>query len=210
MKSNIIFSIFFILSFFNLISCIQRSEKVIEITDKNKLNEEDGLNRYIIKTDKSIEEIKNLLNEEHLLYLNDKKFKKSMKKTKKKTVHNLGKEMNKFTKNCEKDENKFQKKITKENKKSDLIIEDITEINEDLDNVTNLILIDTTNKKNYNLKEDLLNEDTFSYAYSIIAFLIVVCLVLIGIQILFSKDKNTPDYTLLENDNPQEFTLKGF
>ncbi len=118
--------------------------------------------------------------------------------------------MNKFTKNCEKDENKFQKKITKENKKSDLIIEDITEINEDLDNVTNLILIDTTNKKNYNLKEDLLNEDTFSYAYSIIAFLIVVCLVLIGIQILFSKDKNTPDYTLLETDNPQDFTLKGF
>ena len=210
MKSNIIFSIFFILSFFNLISCIQRSEKVIEITDKNKLNEEDGLNRYIIKTDKSIEEIKNLLNEEHLLYLNDKKFKKSIKKKKKKTIHNLGKEMNKFTKNCEKDKNKFQKKITKENKKSDLIIEEITEMNEDLDNVTNLILIDTTNKKNYNLKEDLLNEDTFSYAYSIIAFLIVLCLVLIGIQILFSKDKNTPDYTLLETDNPQDFTLKGF
>ena len=210
MKSKTIFSISIIFSFYNLISCIQKSEQVIEITDKNKLNEEDGLNRYIIKTDKSIEEIKNLLNEEHLLYLNDKKFKKSMKKTKKKTIHNLGKEMNKFTKNCEKDENKFQKKITKENKKSDLIIEDITEINEDLDNVTNLILIDTTNKKNYNLKEDLLNEDTFSYAYSIIAFLIVVCLVLIGIQILFSKDKNTPDYTLLETDNPQDFTLKGF
>ena len=210
MKSKTIFSISIIFSFYNLISCIQKSGQVIEITDKNKLNEEDGLNRYIIKTDKSIEEIKNLLNEEHLLYLNDKKFKKSMKKTKKKTIHNLGKEMNKFTKNCEKDENKFQKKITKENKKSDLIIEEITEINEDLDNVTNLILIDTTNKKNYNLKEDLLNEDTFSYAYSIIAFLIVVCLVLIGIQILFSKDKNTPDYTLLETDNPQDFTLKGF
>ena len=210
MKSKTIFSISIIFSFYNLISCIQKSGQVIEITDKNKLNEEDGLNRYIIKTDKSIEEIKNLLNEEHLLYLNDKKFKKSMKKTKKKTIHNLGKEINKFTKNCEKDENKFQKKITKENKKSDLIIEEITEINEDLDNVTNLILIDTTNKKNYNLKEDLLNEDTFSYAYSIIAFLIVVCLVLIGIQILFSKDKNTPDYTLLETDNPQDFTLKGF
>ncbi len=210
MKSNIILSICFILSFFNLISCIQRSEKVIEISDKNKLNEEDGLNRYIIKTDKSLDEIKNLLNEEHLLYLNDKKFQKSMKKTKKKTVHNLGKEINKITKTCEKDGKKFSKKISKENKKSDLIIEEISEISEDLGNATNLILIDTTKKKNYKLKDDLLSEDTFSYAYSIIAFLIVVCLVLIGIQILFSKDKNTPDYTLLENDNPQEFTLKGF
>ena len=90
-----------------------------------------------------------------------------------------------------------------------MIIEELSEVSEDLGNVTNLVLINT-NKKNFNLKDDLLSEDTFSYAYSIIAFLIVVCLVLIGIQILFSKDKNTPDYTLLENDNPQEFTLKGF
>ena len=209
MKSNIIFSIFFILSFFNLISCIQRSEKVIEITDKNKLNEEDGLNRYIIKTDKSLDEIKNLLNEEHLLYLNDKKFQKSMKKTLKKTVHNLGKEINKMTKDCEKEGKKFSKKISKENKKSDLIIEELSEVSEDLGNVTNLVLINT-NKKNFNLKDDLLYEDSFSYAYSIIVFLIVLCLILLGIQILFSKDKNTSDYTLLETDNPQEFTLKGF
>ena len=56
----------------------------------------------------------------------------------------------------------------------------------------------------------ILNEYTFSYAYSIIAFLIIFGLVLIGIQILFSKDKNTPDYTLLETNYPKDFTLKGF
>jgi predicted ribosome quality control (RQC) complex YloA/Tae2 family protein len=217
MKSKTIFSIIFIFTFYNLISCTQRPlGKVIQILDKNQLNEEDlktneedGLNKYIIKTDKSIDEIKNLLNEEHLLYLNDKKFQKSMKKTLKKTVHNLGKEINKMTKDCEKEGKKFSKKISKENKKSDLIIEELSEISEDLGNVTNLVLINT-NKKNFNLKDDLLYEDSFSYAYSIIVFLIVLCLILLGIQILFSKDKNTSDYTLLETDNPQEFTLKGF
>ena len=217
MKSKTIFSIIFIFTFYNLISCTQRPlGKVIQILDKNQLNEEDlktneedGLNKYIIKTDKSIDEIKNLLNEEHLLYLNDKKFKKSMKKTLKKTVHNLGKEINKMTKDCEKEGKKFSKKISKENKKSDLIIEELSEVSEDLGNVTNLVLINT-NKKNFNLKDDLLYEDSFSYAYSIIVFLIVLCLILLGIQILFSKDKNTSDYTLLETDNPQEFTLKGF
>ena len=160
MKSKTIFSIIFIFTFYNLISCTQRPlGKVIQILDKNQLNEEDlktneedGLNKYIIKTDKSIDEIKNLLNEEHLLYLNDKKFQKSMKKTLKKTVHNLGKEINKITKNCEKDGKKFSKKISKENKKSDLIIEEFSEISEDLGNATNLILIDTTKKKNYKLK----------------------------------------------------------
>lgn len=217
MKSKTIFSIIFIFTFYNLISCTQRPlGKVIQILDKNQLNEEnlktneeDGLNKYIIKTDKSIDEIKNLLNEEHLLYLNDKKFQKSMKKTLKKTVHNLGKEINKMTKDCEKEGKKFSKKISKENKKSDLIIEELSEVSEDLGNVTNLVLINT-NKKNFNLKDDLLYEDSFSYAYSIIVFLIVLCLILLGIQILFSKDKNTSDYTLLETDNPQEFTLKGF
>ena len=217
MKSKTIFSIIFIFTFYNLISCTQRPlGKVIQILDKNQLNEEDlktneedGLNKYIIKTDKSLDEIKNLLNEEHLLYLNDKKFQKSMKKTLKKTVHNLGKEINKMTKDCEKEGKKFSKKISKENKKSDLIIEELSEVSEDLGNVTNLVLINT-NKKNFNLKDDLLYEDSFSYAYSIIVFLIVLCLILLGIQILFSKDKNTSDYTLLETDNPQEFTLKGF
>lgn len=217
MKSKTIFSIIFIFTFYNLISCTQRPlGKVIQILDKNQLNEEDlktneedGLNKYIIKTDKSIDEIKNLLNEEHLFYLNDKKFQKSMKKTLKKTVHNLGKEINKMTKDCEKEGKKFSKKISKENKKSDLIIEELSEVSEDLGNVTNLVLINT-NKKNFNLKDDLLYEDSFSYAYSIIVFLIVLCLILLGIQILFSKDKNTSDYTLLETDNPQEFTLKGF
>lgn len=217
MKSKTIFSIIFIFTFYNLISCTQRPlGKVIQILDKNQLNEEDlktneedGLNKYIIKTDKSIDEIKNLLNEEHLLYLNDKKFQKSMKKTLKKTVHNLGKEINKMTKDCEKEGKKFSKKISKENKKSDLIIEELSEVSEDLGNVTNLVLINT-NKKNFNLKDDLLYEDSFSYAYSIIVFLIVLCLILLGVQILFSKDKNTSDYTLLETDNPQEFTLKGF
>ena len=217
MKSKTIFSIIFIFTFYNLISCTQRPlGKVIQILDKNQLNEEDlktneedGLNKYIIKTDKSIDEIKNLLNEEHLFYLNDKKFQKSMKKTLKKTVHNLGKEINKMTKDCEKEGKKFSKKISKENKKSDVIIEELSEVSEDLGNVTNLVLINT-NKKNFNLKDDLLYEDSFSYAYSIIVFLIVLCLILLGIQILFSKDKNTSDYTLLETDNPQEFTLKGF
>ena len=84
MKSKTIFSIIFIFTFYNLISCTQRPlGKVIQILDKNQLNEEDlktneedGLNKYIIKTDKSIDEIKNLLNEEHLIYLNDKKFQK--------------------------------------------------------------------------------------------------------------------------------------
>ena len=220
MKSNYFYLIIFSLTFLNQILCTQKTcGKIVEVSNENPLNEEElknsgeeGLNSYIIKTDKSLNELKDLLKEEHLLYLNDKKLQKSMKKIVKKTTKGMSKQIKKDIKNNQKEMKKSSKKNLKENKKSKAVVEEFSEVSENIGEITNLIYIDTTTKKTqiYKLKDELTNEDTFSYAYSIIAFLIVVCLVLLGLQILFSKDKNSSDYTILETDSPQEFTLKGF
>lgn len=220
MKSNYFYLIIFSLTFINQILCTQKTcGKIVEVSNENPLNEEElknseeeGLNSYIIKTDKSLNELKDLLKEEHLLYLNDKKLQKSMKKIVKKTTKGMSKQIKKEIKNNQKEMKKSSKKNLKENKKSKAVVEEFSEVSENIGEITNLIYIDTTTKKTqiYKLKDELTNEDTFSYAYSIIAFLIVVCLVLLGLQILFSKDKNSSDYTILETDSPQEFTLKGF
>ena len=220
MKSNYFYLIIFSLTFINQILCTQKTcGKIVEVSNENPLNEEElknseeeGLNSYIIKTDKSLNELKDLLKEEHLLYLNDKKLQKSMKKIVKKTTKGMSKQIKKDIKNNQKEMKKSSKKNLKENKKSKAVVEEFSEVSENIGEITNLIYIDTTTKKTqiYKLKDELTNEDTFSYAYSIIAFLIVVCLVLLGLQILFSKDKNSSDYTILETDSPQEFTLKGF
>ena len=220
MKSNYFYLIIFSLTFLNQILCTQKTcGKIVEVSNENPLNEEElknseeeGLNSYIIKTDKSLNELKDLLKEEHLLYLNDKKLQKSMKKIVKKTTKGMSKQIKKDIKNNQKEMKKSSKKNLKENKKSKVVVEEFSEVSENIGEITNLIYIDTTTKKTqiYKLKDELTNEDTFSYAYSIIAFLIVVCLVLLGLQILFSKDKNSSDYTILETDSPQEFTLKGF
>ena len=220
MKSNYFYLIIFSLTFLNQILCTQKTcGKIVEVSNENPLNEEElknseeeGLNSYIIKTDKSLNELKDLLKEEHLLYLNDKKLQKSMKKIVKKTTKGMSKQIKKDIKNNQKEMKKSSKKNLKENKKSKAVVEEFSEVSENIGEITNLIYIDITTKKNkiYKLKDELTNEDTFSYAYSIIAFLIVVCLVLLGLQILFSKDKNSSDYTILETDSPQEFTLKGF
>ncbi len=103
MKSNYFYLIIFSLTFINQILCTQKTcGKIVEVSNENPLNEEElknseeeGLNSYIIKTDKSLNELKDLLKEEHLLYLNDKKLQKSMKKIVKKTTKGMSKQIKK-------------------------------------------------------------------------------------------------------------------
>ena len=73
--------------------------KIIEISDEKSLNKEDlnknnekGENTYIIKTNKTLEEMESLLSEKHLKNLNDKKAEKARKKEIKKAAKKLRKE----------------------------------------------------------------------------------------------------------------------
>ena len=64
-------------------------------------------------------------------------------------------------------------------------------------------------KIKFNSKEIEMKDEPFSYAYSLVVFLVVLALVILGLQLLFGNSKKQGDYLLIdENPNINEFSLQ--
>ena len=150
-------------------------------TDNNQ-----NLNLYKIKTSYSKEELNELFSEENI---NSSKNKKDLKKIKKEI----------------KEEKKLHKKEDK------LLVEQMDKekntsiIKKPLDEYIQKENVDNNKFLNYKLstKDLRLNEESFSYFYSILLFLIVIGLLLFGIQFLINKNENIKkeDYYDFEEQN---------
>ena len=165
--------------------------KIIEISDEKSLNKEDlnknnekGENTYIIKTNKTLEEMESLLSEKHLKNLNDKKAEKARKKAIKKAAKKLRKELK-----------KRQSKILIADSSNDTEINEIKNIDIlDEKYLNNLIIIDTTKKSKKNLKNTYNDKDNEkSYAYVIFILLFILCFAFYGIKIRFEKEKSNQE-----------------
>ena len=148
-------------------------------TDKNQ-----NLNLYKIKTSYSKEELNELFSEENI---NSSKNKKDLKKLKKEI---------KEEKKLHKKEDKLLVEQMDKEKNTSIIKKPLDEYIQK-ENVDNKFL-------NYKLStNDLrLNEESFSYVYSILLFLIVIGLLLFGIQFIINKNENIKkeDYYEFETD----------
>ncbi len=148
-------------------------------TDNNQ-----NLNLYKIKTSYSKEELNELFSEENI---NSSKNKKDLKKLKKEI---------KEEKKLHKKEDKLLVEQMDKEKNSSIIKKPLDEYIQK-ENVDNKFL-------NYKLStNDLrLNEESFSYVYSILLFLIVIGLLLFGIQFIINKNENIKkeDYYEFETD----------
>ena len=165
--------------------------KIIEISDEKSLNKEDlnknnekGENTYIIKTNKTLEEMESLLSEKHLKNLNDKKAEKARKKAIKKAAKKLRKELK-----------KRQSKILIADSSNDTEINEIKNIDIlDEKYLNNLIVIDNTRKSKKNLKKKYNDKDNdISYAYLIFILLFIICFAFYGITIRFEKEKSNQE-----------------
>ena len=148
-------------------------------TDNNQ-----NLNLYKIKTSYSKEELNELFSEENI---NSSKNKKDLKKLKKEI---------KEEKKLHKKEDKLLVEQMDKEKNTSIIKKPLDEYIQK-ENVDNKFL-------NYKLStNDLrLNEESFSYVYSILLFLIVIGLLLFGIQFIINKNENIKkeDYYEFETD----------
>ena len=64
-------------------------------------------------------------------------------------------------------------------------------------------------KIKFHSKEIEMKDEPFSYAYSLVVFLVVLALVILGLQLLFGNSKKQGDYLLIdENPNINEFSLQ--
>ena len=148
-------------------------------TDNNQ-----NLNLYKIKTSYSKEELNELFSEENI---NSSKNKKDLKKIKKEI---------KEEKKLHKKEDKLLVEQMDKEKNTSIIKKPLDEYIQK-ENVDNKFL-------NYKLStNDLrLNEESFSYVYSILLFLIVIGLLLFGIQFIINKNENIKkeDYYEFETD----------
>ena len=207
---SLIFRIFILFLSLNNIKSKTKEKtcgKIIEISnnyilkeEELKTNEEES-NTYIIKTNKTLSEMESLLTEDNFKYLKDKKAEKARKKAIKKAAKKRAKELK-----------KRQSKILIADSNNESEVQQIYNI--DILNETylnNLIYIGTNDKSSNFSKKKFKEEDSLSYAYSIITFLIVVCLVLLGIYFKFRIEKSSSDYFTMDNEpNMNEFIIKSF
>lgn len=193
----IIFILFFISIESNEIEENSSSELYIKLYDINDnienllQTENKNLNLYKIKTSFSKEELHELLSNRNLNSQNKKEIKKIKKEIK--------------------EEKKLHKKEDK------LLVEQ-------MDNEKNVSIIkkpldeyiQKENEENKFLSYKLstndlkLNEESFSYAYSILLFLIVIGLLLFGIQFIINKNESIKKEDYLEFEEQTDKLLKGY
>lgn len=165
--------------------------KLYDINDniENLLQTENkNLNLYKIKTSFSKEELHELLSKRNLNSQNKKEIKKMKKEIK--------------------EEKKLHKKEDKmlveqmDNEKNATIIKKPLDEYIQKEKDENKFLLSTNDLK--------LNEESFSYAYSILLFLIVIGLLLFGIQFVINKNENIKKEDYLEFEEQTDKLLKGY
>ena len=170
--------------------------KIIEISDEKSINNEElkkdnekGENTYVIKTNKTLSEMKSLLSEKNFKNLKDKKAEKARKKAIKKAAKKLRKELK-----------KRQSKILIADSLNETEINEIKNIDIlDEKYLNNLIYIDTTEKSKKNLKKKYNDKDNeISYVYVILILLFIICFAFYGIKVRFEKEKSNQENYILK------------
>jgi len=159
-------------------------ENLLQTENKN-------LNLYKIKTSYSKEELNELLSNKNLTSPNKKEIKK------------LKKEIKEEKKLHKKEDKLLVEQMDKE-KNSSMIKKPLDEYIQKEDKENKFL--------NYKLstKDLKLNEESFSYAYSILLFLIVIGLLLFGIQFVLNKNENMKKEDYLEFEEQTDKLLKGY